>query len=144
MKIRHDFVTNSSSSSYIIAYQQFPVYDQKTLEKYPALAYFNELAEMVLTAHGYYTETNAGYKVTTQAELDAYFIEYYGYEGITIKEIIESDDWLENKYNQLLDALNHGYTILFKRIDYSDETLAKLIKKLGKSDIGIKIIESDG
>ena len=41
MKIRTDFVTNSSSSSFIIAYNNENPIDENTLEKYPFLKEYN-------------------------------------------------------------------------------------------------------
>lgn len=144
MKIRQDFVTNSSSSSYVIAYQQFPNYDEEILKKYPAIACFNKLVDMVLTASGSgYNETDTGDKVTTQAELDDYFIKTYGWRDITLEKLLEDDEWLKETYDKSLVAINRGCIVLFKRIDYSDNTLTDLIQELGKGNIGIEIIKDE-
>lgn len=142
MKTRQDFVTNSSSSSYIIAYQQLPDYiDKGTLERYPAIKCFNKLVEKVLFASSDYNETRAGTKVSTKADLDAYFIDQYGWGNYnTLEKIFDEEDYLKSQYEKCAEALERGSVLLFKRIDYSDDTISSLIKELSNGSVGIKII----
>lgn len=141
MKIRTDYVTNSSSSSYIIAYQQTPNYDEATLKKYPALACFNRLIDIVLTASNDYNETNEGDKISTKEELENFFMERYGWGGCTLDEILSDDEYLKERYDKCINAIQRGHTVLFKEVSYDDSTLADLIRELGSSNAGVEIID---
>ena len=145
MKKRQDFVTNSSSSSYIIAYQQLPDYiDNGTLERYPIIKCFNNLVEKVLFASGDNNDTSVGTKVSTKADLDAYFIDRFGWgEYDTLEKILFEDDYLKSQYEKCVEALDRGLILLFKCIDYSDTAISALIKELDNGNVGIKIIDCD-
>ena len=61
MKLRTDFVTNSSSSSFVIAYKEFPNLDEDILNRYPFLRNINEMVEKILFSAGSsYDETTEG------------------------------------------------------------------------------------
>lgn len=143
MKYRSDFVTNSSSSSYIIAYQQVPNYDEATMKKYPALACFNRLIDIVLTASSDYNETDKGDKITTKEELNDFFVDRYGCSLRTLDEVLSDDEYLKEQYEKCVNAIQRGYIVLFKEVSYSDDILADLILKLGNGNVGVKIIDSD-
>ena len=48
MRVRIGFVTNSSSSSFIIAYKSFPEIDKDTIKKYPFLKNYNDMMNSIL------------------------------------------------------------------------------------------------
>lgn len=144
MKYRSDFVTNSSSSSYIIAYQQTPNYDEATLEKYPSLTCLNRLVDIVLTASSDYNETDEGDKISTREELENFFVKRYGWADRTLDDILSDDEYLKEQYGKCASAIKRGYIVLFKEISYSDDTLAGIIQELSKSNVGVEIIGQDG
>ena len=136
MKIRSDFVTNSSSSSYVIAY--------KGLETpHPSIKSLNKMIEIVLFSDGGY-ETTRGEKVRTIDELDSYMVDTYGYSDLnTIDKLLSADSYAKKIHTECVKALNEGYTILFKDVGYSDETLSALLHDIANEDIGVKILFSD-
>lgn len=141
MKVRTDFVTNSSSSSYIIAYQQTPNYDEATLKKYPALDCFNRLIDIVLSASSDYNETDASHKITTKEELNNFFVDSCGWADHTLDDILSDDEYLKERYDKCIDAIQRGYVVLFKEVSYYDDTLADLIRELGNGNVGVEIID---
>ena len=116
MKIRSDFVTNSSSSSYVIAYKGLGT-------PHPSIK---------------------SLKVRTIDELDSYMVDTYGYSDLnTIDKLLSADSYAKKIHTECVKALNEGYTILFKDVGYSDETLSALLHDIANEDIGVKILFSD-
>lgn len=136
MKIRFDFVTNSSSSSYVIAYKGLDT-------PHPSIKSLNKMIEIVLFSDGGY-ETTRGEKVRTIDELDSYMVDTYGYSDLnTIDKLLSADSYAKKIHTECVKALNEGYTILFKDVGYSDETLSALLHDIANEDIGVKILFSD-
>ena len=136
MKIRSDFVTNSSSSSYVIAYKGLDT-------PHPSIKSLNKMIEIVLFSDGGY-ETTRGEKVRTIDELDSYMVDTYGYSDLnTIDKLLSADSYEKKIHTECVKALNEGYTILIKDVGYSDETLSALLHDIANEDIGVKILFSD-
>lgn len=132
MKIRSDFVTNSSSSSYVIAYKNVTNIDDETLIKYPFLKNYGNLIEKVLFTAGD-NDTSKGKSFSSKEEYDKYFINNYEWNDYqTIEKILEDDDYLVDAYNKAIQALNNGFNILIKDVDHNDTYCSNIINSLAE------------
>lgn len=141
MKIRLDYVTNSSSSSYLIAYKRLPEFDDETLHKYPFLEYYGNIIEKVLFTEGD-DDTTAGEVFRTKEEYESFIIEEYGWgDRSTIDEILEDYDYSEDTYSKAIGYLENGFNILEKSVDYSDSFCHNIIRSLAADRENFVILE---
>lgn len=129
MKTRIDFVTNSSSSSYIIAYKQMPEIDKETLEKYPFFAKFNEMIKKLITSVSEdYSYDESVDVIENIDDLDNYIINHYGYGDCdAVDKIIAEDYYAKEVYDEYKEYLEKGYMVVLKDVSYHNDYVREML-----------------
>ena len=134
MKLRNGFVTNSSSSSFVIAYKAPQKIDRQTLKKYPFLKNYSSIIEEQLFSHGRWGE-NETYVITEKNEIDEAFENFFNWnEEESIEEILSQNDWVEEIYDECKVKVNERYQIILKTVDYRDNALIDFIRSMAVSN----------
>ena len=117
-KIRSGFVSNSSSSSFIL-----PVTGDT--DKFTITITLNDLKRMMS-----FGESGVDELISNQQELDSYIVDQYGWRDQPLNQVLESE-YVKEKYDELLAIINSGKSVLVGDIDYSDSAMEDFIKHAG-------------
>ena len=151
MKYRKSFVTNSSSSSYIITIDN-NIFDEETINKYPCLKSYQKILQIIVQGDSehftsrYSEETEPGFLIRNKRELYRYIeTEAYNIKANELGEDylarLNDDDWEKEHYLKILDLLEKGKIVVVRQISYHDSLndLLESLEELG----AITIVNKD-
>lgn len=133
MKIRNDYVTNSSSSSYVIAFNND--------ESHQANMAYKRMIDAFVNCEDY-DETRKGKIITGKEAWNEYFLDYYGWGQDSIEELLEDEGkHLSDKYNIISEKVSQGFALIVKSVSNSDEGMHNFISLLGEDNDDFIILE---
>lgn len=101
MKFRKSFVTNSSSSSYIIS---TPLSNREKMD---------DFYNIVESLTGW--ETDSPNLITSEKKLNEYVRENY---DKSLPDLLNSDEYYKDKFGSVLEELKNGNIVLIQEVDY--------------------------
>lgn len=123
MKSRKGFVSNSSSSSFIL-----PIKDE---DHVVSLQFsMKDLTNLLKSSD----ESSIYGVIKTENDLAAYIIDRHGSRNQTLEEVLNDEyegEFATEQYNKLKELLDKGHHIMLGSIDYHEQLASELITAMG-------------
>lgn len=141
-KYRLGFVTNSSSSSYVIAIKDIAI-DQELIDQLP------KFAQNAINAYQKIMKKDAEQVISSIEQLNEYFVYdyYYGRDKTLnteekLQHVFNDDEWCKRRYDEWSAKIKDGYVVAVHNVDYSDESKYEMFRELADEE-QIIILEAD-
>jgi hypothetical protein len=122
MKVREMFVSNSSSSSFILPFKT---------ENDEAVLKFSVKDVLEMFSRGGLSDADT--VLSTEEDVRAYIVGRYGWGGQTFETLMNdvSEPWVREKYNQIMSHINDGKSVVTGSMDNGEYLAAEMIRRLG-------------
>jgi len=106
MKIRSGFISNSSSSSFMLGLKGSPAKVKLCIE---------------VDVQEY------GSLISTEEELEDYYLDEYGSYGSTVDQLLANDEYLSKTYNAAKEHIKGGNSVLIGTVSNDDSPIENLL-----------------
>lgn len=143
MKYRKGFVTNSSSSSFVIAYKDISTMFETNKIEFMYLKKINKLLEdkLILVDEDSWYGSYEGIVLSNKTSIKNYFIEHFVGNEMTLNKYFKQYPNRKNDYDNMINYIEQGYKIIIKEVNNCDYELFDFIKEMSDNENFIVIDE---
>jgi hypothetical protein len=135
MKIRNGFVTNSSSSSFIIGFKDGVTLDNLIYKEIDKLSWPMQNIALLAVKKCQTLEENFDYEIKTVEELRNHIYNSYGGWGDeSVDDILDRDNYAKNLHDRYVQLIKEGYVCRVYNVDDHDEDIWEFINAISDGD----------